>query len=64
MATIVFTSGHELRVTAAVADILAGVTAAQRGGSEGVPAGWIALTTQADGREVQVQAGQIAYIHP
>ncbi len=64
MATVVFTNGHELMVTAGQRDILEAITAAQRGGSIDLPAGWIVLTPADDHREVSVQTAQIAYIRP
>ena len=64
MAIVVFTNGHELQVTADRHEILEAITAAQRGGSADMPAGWIDLTAADDHGEVSVQTAQIAYIRP
>jgi hypothetical protein len=62
MATVVFGSGQQLQVTAEPQEILALVTAAQRGGAVDLPAGWITLVTADDTQPVQVQVALIAYI--
>jgi len=62
VATIVLASGLELAVTADATAVLADVNEAQRGGAD-LPAGWIAVVS-AEGRELLVQAAQIAYIRP
>ena len=64
MTTVVFTNGHELPVTAEREEILEAITAAQRGGSADLPAGWIDLMAADDQRVVSVQTAQIAYIRP
>ncbi len=64
MATVVFANGHELPVTADQREIRESITAAQRGGSADMPAGWIVLSATDDGREVSVQTAQIVYIRP
>ena len=64
MATVVFANGHELSVTVEQREIREAITAAQRGGSADMPAGWIVLTATDDAREVSVQTAHIVYIRP
>jgi hypothetical protein len=62
MATLIFTNGDQLPVTADSSQVLRYIEVAQGEGVADLPRGWIVLTAAQGAAQVTVQVSQIAYI--